>query len=79
MKAASGSQIGTEAVCEGCGVRFVRRKFMQQYHDNRCKTARGPPYGFVTQKGLRGHEGDSHIGVGNLHESEERNCGSSNS
>lgn len=53
MKAASGSQIGTEAVCEGCGVVFVRRKFMQQYHDNRCKTARGP-YGFISQRMLRG-------------------------
>lgn len=53
MKAASGSQIGTEAVCEGCGVVFVRRKFLQQYHDNRCKTTRGP-YGYVSQRMLRG-------------------------
>lgn len=55
MRPASGSQIGTDAVCAGCGVLFVRRKFLQQYHDNRCKTSRGP-YGFVTQRGLRGHE-----------------------
>ena len=25
---------------------------MQQYHDNRCRTARGP-YGYVTQWGVR--------------------------
>lgn len=53
MRPASGSQPGTEAVCEGCGVRFVRRKFMQQYHDNRCKTTLGP-YGFISQRMLRG-------------------------
>lgn len=53
MRPPSGSGIGTVAVCAGCGVHFVRRKFMQQYHDNRCRTARGP-YGYITQMGLRG-------------------------
>ena len=55
MRPASGKQIGTRAVCTGCGAEFVRPHFLQQYCSKRCMTTRGQ-YGYVTQRGLRGHE-----------------------